>query len=185
MRPSEVVGGLAMTLIGFGLPALFPSVPRAWGAVLVCVGVILLLDSCRRAAADHGLTRGSQLLVRHGGKSLQETLTFSIPPGGPEITRLIIEPSAHGYQVVIDPREVLFVHAGQPATCSVCVEENHDIRSLTNFLERRHGGKAQVWVRFTDSRNRRQRIPFNVELMGAHHRVEWVPGRAEDASPEW
>jgi hypothetical protein len=67
----------------------------------------------------------------------------------------------------------------------VCVEENHDIRSLTNFLERRHGGKAQVWVRFTDSRNRRQRIPFNVELMGAHHRVEWVPGRAEDASPEW
>jgi hypothetical protein len=168
-------------LIGVGLQAFYPSIPRAWGGALIVVGVILLADTCRRAARGRRFSQGPELLVTHGGQSREETLTFSVPPGGHEIANLIVEPSPRGHQVVIDPSEILFVHVGQPSTCSVCVREaDHSIWSLANFLERKQG-EMEVWVRFTDSAGKRKRTAFHVEIMGSDHRVEWVPGRVESA----
>jgi hypothetical protein len=130
-----------------------------------------------------------RLTVTFDISDVAETLTFSVREE--PVTELVVEPlsQATDAQILMDPHTVRFLEPGRPVTCSILVEEGTGQESMLTglqfLLEHKRSGKIQVVLRFTDAKRRRKRIPFAVEVMGAHHEVVWVPGREEGASPDW
>ena len=181
MRSKEAAGGVGLMLLGVGLPALF-QINRGWGGIIVLMGLLLLLSAFR------GSPPLKLFVAYQRPKDGQEQVTFSLI--GEKVTRLLLEPSgSNEARIVMDPREVLFLDPDKPVTCSILVadglEKHSTVTSLVNFLENRKGGKIEVFVRFTNARGQRRRIPFNVEIMGTHHDVAWVPGTEREATPDW
>lgn len=152
--------------------------------VIVAIIATLTLEPIAGRIGWAAVNQAPYLFVVFERSDRIETLTFSVT--GHPITKLIIEPlSPTGdVQITMDPSEVLLLHPDRPVKRSILVEEGITTTGLARLLEKRHGSKIQIVFRFTDAQGKRKRIPFNVEIMGVHHQVEWVPGRAEDASPD-
>ena len=188
-----MVRGVAISvgvlLLGVGIKAMIDD-RWLWGWLTVLFGTVFILAAIRSYVLTRRFAHEPPLLVAYYRQPQHETLTFSMPPEKGAITKLILEPLASGVgYVLIDPPEVLFLHPRQPVTCTVCMQEGPLNRgqagALVDFLERRRSGKMQVVARFTDAQGARRRLPFNVEIMGSHHQVEWVPGREQKAEPDW
>lgn len=189
-------GGLVF--LGVGVKALIDG-HWIWGTILLMSGIAMIVTAWRNWTRANAFAYDPPFLVAYArdnsrgnwGLAPGETLTFSIPPGKAPITKLVFEPlTAITGWLQIDPPEVLFLHPDQPVTCMiVSVNVGTPTRSagyrLQKFLEQRNGGRIQVVARYTDAQGMRRRLPFTVEIIGADHRVEWVPGRVQNAEPDW
>ena len=176
-------------LLAVGIKALIDG-HLAWGIILLMAGLGTIIAALSHWARAQAFAYNPPFLVAYAKGPAGEILTFSIAPGAGAITKLIFEPlAAIDGLLVIDPAEILFLHSHQPATCTVFVQEGIGTHTsgcdLRGFLESRKSGKMQVVARYTDAQGIRRRLPFNVELMGTHHQVEWVPGKAQKTEPGW
>ena len=185
-----------LVLFGVGVKALIDG-HWIWGAVLLVSGIAMIATAWRKWARDRALAHDPPFLVAYirddprgtWGLGSGETLTFSVPSGNHPISRLILEPlAAISGRLVVDPPEIDFLQAHQPFTCtivSVQVGTPTHGDGLQYFLEHHPGQRIEIVTRYTDAQGIRHRLPFNVEIIGADHRVEWVPGRAQNTEPDW
>jgi len=178
----HLVWGIALLVSGIGMIA---AACLDWALTRAFVHDPPFLITWRKALASEVLTSASAQPPEE-----IEILTFSVPAGKGTIRSLVFEPltAVTGF-LEIDPPEILFLHPQQPVTCTiVCVDVRTAGHSsgygLQDFLERHRGGRMQVVARYTDALGIRRRLPFNVEIMGAHKQVEWVPGKVQKAEPD-
>jgi hypothetical protein len=169
------------------------SRPLLWICAAVAaasaVGVVLTFVPVLRLFGWRPTPGLPRLHVEFNRADMTETLTFVVRQE--QITELIIEPltPASDARIFMDPPVVRFLGPDQPVRCSILVEEGTGQRStltgLRHLLENKRSGKIQVVLRFTDAHGTRKHVPFTVEIMGTRHEVVWVPGREENASPDW
>ncbi len=162
--------GVAASVGGFESRFLFWSC-IAVAATAAIIATLTLEPVARRIGWPVGAAP-PRLFVRFVRSDMTDTLTFFIE--GPPVTKLIIEPldPAVEAKISMDPSEVLFLHPNQPIKCSILVEEgtgqSRTLTGLKHLLEKKRHGKLRISVRFTNAEGKRKRVPFNVEIVGAH-----------------